>query len=139
MTSLRLPQREVAVTSWPHFPADPDPLRQWRHTAPGRTALVDRAADQRITYGELDAGATRWHALLARQGIARGGRVAVMAENRREVLELLFACGRAGACRSTGGSRRPSSRACSPMRGRRSSSPKDDIARWRRMRASSPT
>ena len=85
------------TTAWPHFPADPDPLSQWRHLAPGRPAIVDRAADQRITYGELDRGAARWHALLARQGVARGGRVAVMAENRREILELLFACGRVGA------------------------------------------
>ena len=96
-TPLAMDASGNPATGWPHFPADPDPLRQWRHTAPGRVAVVDRAADQRITYGELDAGAARWHGLLARQGIARGGRVAVMAENRREILELLFACGRIGA------------------------------------------
>ena len=97
MTFLAEPSLAVRTTSWSHFPADPDPLREWRHTAPARVALVDRAADQRITYGELDRGAARWHALLAREAVHRGSRVAVMVENRREVLELLFACGRLGA------------------------------------------
>ena len=88
---------DARTMSWPSFPLDPDPLRLWRHTAPDRIAIVDRAADTRVTYGELDAGTARWHALLARQGIGHGSRVAVMAENRREVIELLFACGRIGA------------------------------------------
>ncbi|HEX5727615.1 MAG TPA: AMP-binding protein [Longimicrobiaceae bacterium] len=81
----------------PHFPAHPDPLPFWRRVAPRRVALVDRAADQRLTYAELDAAAGRMAAALAGLGAGRGDLVAVLAGNRREVAEAFFACGRLGA------------------------------------------
>ena len=79
------------------FPRHPDPLRFWRRTAPAKLALVDRARGGRWTYAELDAAADRWAALLRARGIGRGAIVAVLAGNRRETVELLFACGRVGA------------------------------------------
>jgi fatty-acyl-CoA synthase len=80
-----------------HFPRRPDPLRFWRRAAPDRVALVDRARGGRQTYAQLDAAADRWAGVLRARGIGRGGIVAVLAGNRREVVELFFACGRVGA------------------------------------------
>ena len=85
------------TTQVPHFPRRPCPLRFWRRIAPGRLALVDRARGERLSYAELDAGADRWAAALRARGIGRGGIVAALAGNRREVVELFFACGRVGA------------------------------------------
>jgi fatty-acyl-CoA synthase len=79
------------------FPRRPDPLRFWRRAAPDRVALVDRARGGRQTYAELDAAADRWAGVLRARGIGRGGIVAVLGGNRREVVELFFACGRVGA------------------------------------------
>jgi fatty-acyl-CoA synthase len=80
-----------------HFPRRPDPLRFWRCAAPDRVALVDRARGGRWTYAQLDAAADRWAGVLRARGIGRGGIVAALAGNRREVVELFFACGRIGA------------------------------------------
>jgi fatty-acyl-CoA synthase len=80
-----------------HFPRAPDPLRYWRRIAPNRIALVDRARGGRQTYAELDAAADRWAGVLRGRGIGRGGIVAALAGNRRELAELFFACGRIGA------------------------------------------
>jgi fatty-acyl-CoA synthase len=80
-----------------HFPRHPDPLRYWRRIAPDRVALVDRARGGRQTYAQLDAAADRWAGVLRARGIGRGGIVAALAGNRREVVELFFACGRVGA------------------------------------------
>jgi fatty-acyl-CoA synthase len=84
-------------SGWPQFPKYLDPLRQWRNLAPSRVALVDRAGDQRYSYGELDALADRWAGLLASESISRGDRVAVVSGNRIEVIALFFACTRIGA------------------------------------------
>jgi fatty-acyl-CoA synthase len=81
----------------PHFPRHPDPLRYWRRVAPHRIALVDRARGGRQTYAQLDAAADRWAGVLRGRGIGRGGIVAALAGNRRELAELFFACGRTGA------------------------------------------
>lgn len=84
-------------SSWPAFPRYNDPLRQWRHLAGDRLALVDRARDQRLTYAEFDQAADNWAALLELKGIGREDRVAVIAGNRSEVAALFFACTRVGA------------------------------------------
>jgi fatty-acyl-CoA synthase len=81
----------------PLFPRRPDPLRFWSRVAPGRVALIDRARGQRLTYAELSAGADRWAALLRAHGIGRGAIVSILAGNRGEFAELLYACGRVGA------------------------------------------
>jgi fatty-acyl-CoA synthase len=85
------------MSRFPVFPRVPDPLRFWRRVTPDRVALVDRARDARFTYAELDAAADRWAGLLRSSGVGPGARVVALAGNRREMVELFFACGRIGA------------------------------------------
>lgn len=87
----------MTMASRPTFPADPDPIRWWGRVTPERVALVDRARDQRFTYGELDRLAERWRALLVSHGVTAGDRVATLAGNRAAQVALLYACGRLGA------------------------------------------
>lgn len=82
---------------WPAFPSYPDPLGKWGQLSPGRIALVDRASGARVSYRELDRSAGKWASVLRQKGVKRGDRIAVVAGNRREVVELFFACGRIGA------------------------------------------
>jgi fatty-acyl-CoA synthase len=79
------------------FPRLADPVRWWGQVSPSRVALVDRARDQRWTYGELDALADRWRDALLAHGVRRGDRVATLAGNRAAQPALLFACWRLGA------------------------------------------
>jgi fatty-acyl-CoA synthase len=81
----------------PPFPAAPDALGFWRRLAPARIALVDRGPGRRVSYAELDAAVPRAAAALDSLGVGRGDRVAALAENRVELVELFFACGRLGA------------------------------------------
>ena len=70
----------------------PDPLRLWGRADASRVAIVDRSIDARLTYAELDARATRWQAVLDAHGVRAGDRVATLAGNRSEQVELLYAC-----------------------------------------------
>jgi crotonobetaine/carnitine-CoA ligase len=54
------------------------------------------SAETLLTYGEVDARSDRVAAGLAQLGVGVGDRVAVVAANRIEVLELFFACAKAG-------------------------------------------
>lgn len=81
----------------PLFPVHPDPIRFWSRAYPERTALVDRPGGARLSYTALDREIDRWAAVLRELGITRGDLVAVLAGNRREVVEVFFACGRVGA------------------------------------------
>lgn len=69
---------------------------------PDKVALIDTLHDdQAITYAEWDAAANRTaHWLLAR-GVGKGDRVAVLASNSVEYLDLWFACGKIGAILQT--------------------------------------
>src|SRR5262245_37494643 len=62
---------------------------------PARVAIVD--GDRTLTYGELADRVARLAGVLAARGVRRGDRVAVLAENRLEILELLLAAARLGA------------------------------------------
>jgi len=65
---------------------------------PDKLAVVDLASERRFTYAELDARISRLaRHLRDRLGIARGDRVAVLALNTTDTLEVQFACGRLGA------------------------------------------
>ncbi|NVJ26022.1 MULTISPECIES: acyl-CoA synthetase [Myxococcus] len=67
---------------------------------PDHPALVDstRGGRRRITYREWNAAASRTAAYLHHVlGVQRGDRVAVLAHNRVETLDLLFACAKLGA------------------------------------------
>lgn len=65
---------------------------------PAKTALVDLATNRAFTYAQLDQRIGRLAAhLRARCGVHRGDRVAVLALNTTDTLEVQFACGRLGA------------------------------------------
>jgi fatty-acyl-CoA synthase len=63
--------------------------------APDRIAIVD--GDRRLTYQELADRVARLAGALVARGIAHGDRVAVLSENRLEMLEILLAAGSIGA------------------------------------------
>jgi acyl-CoA synthetase (AMP-forming)/AMP-acid ligase II len=62
---------------------------------PDRFAI--HCGDHSLTYGELDARATRLARWLQSRGVGQGDRVAVLMTNRVELVEVLFACCRLGA------------------------------------------
>lgn len=62
---------------------------------PSRPAIVD--GDRTFTYGELLASTRRISEALLARGVTRGDRLALISENRAEVLELLLAAARIGA------------------------------------------
>ncbi|MFI5401282.1 MAG: class I adenylate-forming enzyme family protein [SAR324 cluster bacterium] len=62
---------------------------------PGRTALQE--GTRRISYAELGERTRRLAAVLAECGVRHGARVAVLAENRLEYLEIFLAAARLGA------------------------------------------
>jgi fatty-acyl-CoA synthase len=65
---------------------------------PGKTAVVDLATERSFTYAQMDdrVGRLAQH-LRERRGVKRGDRVAVLALNTTDTLEVQFACGRLGA------------------------------------------
>jgi acyl-CoA synthetase (AMP-forming)/AMP-acid ligase II len=63
--------------------------------APSKLAIVD--GERRVTYSELADRAARLAGVLVARGVAAGDRVAVLSENRLEVLELLLAAAHVGA------------------------------------------
>ena len=65
------------------------------HRHPTRIAVVD--GERSFTFGAFNARVNRLAALLRTLDIVRGDRVAMLAENRCEYLELLFAAGKLGA------------------------------------------
>ncbi len=62
---------------------------------PGRVAIED--ASRAWTYGELDARVRRTANVLAGAGVRAGERIALVSENRVELLEIVLAAGRLGA------------------------------------------
>ncbi len=60
-------------------------------------ALAMEAGARRISYAELDGRVRRLSDALARWGIGRGDRVAILSENRPEYVELELAAARLGA------------------------------------------
>jgi acyl-CoA synthetase (AMP-forming)/AMP-acid ligase II len=62
---------------------------------PARVAVTD--GDTPRTYAELDKRARRLANVLAARGVTRGARVAMLAENRPEILEVMLAAARLGA------------------------------------------
>ncbi len=70
----------------------------WAQRSPEAVALDEPVTKRRWTYRDLDRRANRLaHALAARCGVGRGDRVAVLAHNRGEQFEALFACAKLGA------------------------------------------
>ena len=64
---------------------------------PQREALIDVPNERRMTFGELDRRVRKLaNALLAQQGVQQGERVAVLAKNCIEYMEVYYACARCG-------------------------------------------
>jgi fatty-acyl-CoA synthase len=75
-----------------------DPIAQQAQRRPERLALRDLTSGRRWTYGALDRAVGQWAAVLRRDfGIVVGDRVALLAKNGAEVIQLHFACARLGA------------------------------------------
>ncbi|NEW88793.1 acid--CoA ligase [Rhodopseudomonas sp. WA056] len=64
---------------------------------PERIAVIDLATSRKISYRAMDGRVDRLAAHLATLGVGRGDRVAVLALNAVETLEVQFACFRLGA------------------------------------------
>ena len=77
--------------------ATPDWLARRAALSPRRAALVEVASGLTLTFEALEARTNRTARWLARRGVEAGDRVAVLARNRVEYLELFFACQKLGA------------------------------------------
>jgi fatty-acyl-CoA synthase len=65
---------------------------------PDKTAAIDLASRRHLTYSQFDSRISRLAAHLRdRLNVSRGDRVAVLALNTTDTLEVQFACGRLGA------------------------------------------
>ncbi|MEM7001267.1 MAG: AMP-binding protein [Pseudomonadota bacterium] len=64
--------------------------------APHREALIDVPSGRRMTYGELDLRVRKLANALLDVGLSQGDRVAILAKNCIEYLEIYYACARVG-------------------------------------------
>jgi fatty-acyl-CoA synthase len=75
-----------------------DWIAHFGRRTPDKVAVVDLASERRLSYAQFDARISRLAAHLRDElKIARGDRVAVLALNTTDALEVQFACGRIGA------------------------------------------
>jgi fatty-acyl-CoA synthase len=75
-----------------------DWIAHFARRTPDRLAVIDLASERRFTYAQFDARISRLATHLRdHMRIARGDRVAVLALNTTDTLEVQFACGRIGA------------------------------------------
>ena len=75
-----------------------DWLARRSEVSPEKTALVDLATERELTYRQLNQRANRLaNAWQGQWGIKKGDRVALLARNRPEYLEALFAAAKLGA------------------------------------------
>jgi fatty-acyl-CoA synthase len=66
--------------------------------APDKIAMIDLASDRSFAYGQCDERVARLaQHLREKHAVARGARVAVLAQNTSDTLEVQFACFRLGA------------------------------------------
>ena len=74
-----------------------DVLGERARLSPDKTALVEVATGRRFTYSELDARArSAARTLTEGLGLNKGDRLALLAGNRVEFLDVFFACGKTG-------------------------------------------
>ncbi|MGY4317738.1 acyl-CoA synthetase (AMP-forming)/AMP-acid ligase II [Bradyrhizobium sp. JR3.5] len=74
-----------------------DWIAHHRRRTPDKMALVDLASGRRFSYAELDARVSRLAGYLRDElKVASGDRVAVLALNTTDTLEVQFACFRIG-------------------------------------------
>ena len=76
-------------------------LRDWVEyhatTTPDKLALIDLASARRFSYGQMHERVARVAGFLQAKGIKPGDRVAFLALNTTDVMELIFGCWRIGA------------------------------------------
>ena len=75
-----------------------DWIAHFGRRTPDKPAVVDLASERQFSYAQFDSRISRLAAHLRdRQKVQRGDRVAVLALNTTDTLEVQFACGRIGA------------------------------------------
>src|SRR5438093_4145039 len=75
-----------------------DWIAHFGRRTPNKIAAIDLASERRLSYAQFDARISRLATHLRDQlGVTRGDRVAVLALNTTDTLEVQFACGRIGA------------------------------------------
>src|SRR3954449_13208476 len=75
-----------------------DWIAHFGRRTPDKLAAIDLASGRQLTYAQFDARISRLATHLRdRLNIKRGDRVAVLAMNTTDTLEIQFACGRLGA------------------------------------------
>src|SRR6201995_1535472 len=75
-----------------------DWIAHYGRRTPDKTAAIDLAGERRFSYAQFDARISRLAGHLRdRLAVKRGDRVAVLALNTTDTLEVQFACGRIGA------------------------------------------
>ena len=75
-----------------------DWIAHFGRRTPDKIAAIDLASDRRLSYTQFDARISRLAAHLRdKLGVTRGDRVAVLALNTTDTLEVQFACFRIGA------------------------------------------
>jgi fatty-acyl-CoA synthase len=75
-----------------------DWIAHYGRRTPDKVAMVDLGSGRRLTYAQADIRISRLAAHLRNtHKVARGDRVAVLAPNTTDTLEVQFACGRLGA------------------------------------------
>jgi fatty-acyl-CoA synthase len=78
-----------------------DWIAHFGRRTPEKVAVVDLASQRRITYAQFDARISRLAGHLRNEmKVARGDRVAVLALNTTDTLEVQFACGRLDRART---------------------------------------
>jgi len=82
-----------------------DVLGERARLSPDSTALVVVGSGERLTYRELDERAVRCARAWQQLGLAKGDRVAILAHNRVEYVEVFCAAGKTGVVAVTMGTR----------------------------------
>ena len=67
------------------------------YSQPDKVAIVDLHTGREFSYAALDERAARLADWLQKQGVVKGDRIAVLALNCPEFMELEFACSKIGA------------------------------------------
>ena len=67
------------------------------YSQPDKVAIVDLHTGREFSYAALDERASRLADWLQKQGVVKGDRIAVLALNCPEFMELEFACSKIGA------------------------------------------
>ena len=72
-----------------------DWIKKWSHIAPNKIAIIDDECE--FSYRELNERCNRVSNFLLQKGIGKGDRVALLAYNSHEYMEIYFAAGKTGA------------------------------------------